>query len=400
MLPYLETRQILLITGLRRVGKTTLMHQLIEHVLTHGTDRYHVLYFSFDEIGQEPEAILKEFEFDILKRDLQGEEVFVFFDEIQKLNDWEAKIKLLYDRQPRMKLVLSGSAQITMWRGSRESLAGRFFDVRVEPLDFAEYLQFKEIDIDKDREKVFEKELRRHFSDYLRCGGFVETLDFNEPMLHKYIRESLLERVIFVDIPQSFAINSPELLFRLLEISASRPGLYLDYKNLAADLRMDQRTMAHYAACLEWALLCQKLYNFSPNLLTSEKKIKRLYLSNTAFTRALEPQVDFSLLVEQHFVNRLHALFFWRDPQKREVDLIYTKNSGTLPIEIKIKNKIDKRDIQGLFKFMDKYKLTKGLLITLDTKAAYEKEGRKITALPYWQYWTLDREIGEAMGSE
>ncbi|MFP3912392.1 MAG: AAA family ATPase, partial [Desulfobacteraceae bacterium] len=108
VLPYLETRQILLITGLRRVGKTTLMHQLIEHVLTHGTDRYHVLYFSFDEIGQEPEAILKEFEFDILKRDLQGEEVFVFFDEIQKLNDWEAKIKLLYDRQPRMKLALSG----------------------------------------------------------------------------------------------------------------------------------------------------------------------------------------------------------------------------------------------------------------------------------------------------
>ncbi|MFO7985019.1 MAG: hypothetical protein R6U38_04085 [Desulfatiglandaceae bacterium] len=93
----------------------------------------------------------------------------------------------------------------------------------------------------------------------------------------------------------------------------------------------------------------------------------------------------------------LHTRFFWRDPQKREVDLIYTKNSGTFLIEIKIRNKIDKRDIQGLFKFMDKYKLTRGLLVTLDTEASYEKEGRKITALPYWRYWTLDRKVREAV---
>ena len=392
-LSYLEIRQILLITGLRRVGKTTLMHQLIDHLLNQGVSPYQILYFSFDELRWDMDALLKEFAFDIYQGDLQDEKVYVFFDEIQKLPNWDTHIKLLYDQYPRMKIIVSGSAQITMWRGSRESLAGRFFDLRVEPLGFDEYLEFKEIDIDGHREKIFEREIRKHFADYLQCGGFVETLDFNELMLRKYIRESLLERVIFVDMPQSFGINAPELLFKLLEINVSLPGLYLNYKNLANDLGADQRTMSNYVLALETVLLCQKLYNFSSNLLTSEKKIKRLYLSNTAFTAALEPRVDFSLLVEQYFVNRLHGRFFWRDPQKREVDLISTENDVVLPLEIKIRKKVDKRDLRGMFQFMERYDLNRGLLITLGKEDVYEKDGKRITAIPYWRHWTLKREI-------
>ncbi len=194
-------------------------------------------------------------------------------------------------------------------------------------------------------------------------------------------------------MPQSFGINAPELLFKLLEINASLPGLYLNYKNLANDLGADQRTMSNYLLALETALLCQKLYNFSSNLLTSEKKIKRLYLSNTAFTAALEPRVDFSLLVEQYFVNRLHGRFFWRDPQKREVDLISTENDVVLPLEIKIRKKVDKRDLRGMFQFMERYDLNRGLLITLGKEDVFEKDGKKITALPYWRHWTLKREI-------
>jgi len=392
-LPYLDTRQILLITGLRRVGKTTLMHQIIENLLTANVDPFHILYFSFDEAKQEPDVLLREFEIDILKKDIQDEKVFVFFDEIQKLKDWEAKIKIVYDQHPRMKIILSGSAQIKMWRGARESLAGRFFDVTVKPLSFDEYLEFKEISIDREREKIFEKELRRHFSDYLRSGGFIETLNFNEVMLRKYIRESLLERVVFIDIPQSFRIDSPELLFKILEIAAARPGLYLDYKNLANDLGVDQRTIASYVTCLESALLCQKLYNFSRNLLTSEKKIKRMYLSNSAFTSALSPGTDFSLMIEQYFVNRLSGRFFWRSPQREEVDLVCQGEPAILPIEIKIREKIEKSYLKALFKFMGKYGQDAGILVTLNTEAMYEKENKKIIAIPYWQHWTLEKEI-------
>jgi len=58
-------------------------------------------------------------------------------------------------------------------------------------------------------------------------------------------------------------------------------------------LKIDQRTLANYVNYLEYALFLQKLYNYSPNLLTTEKKMKRLYVSNAAFTLALNPGVDF-----------------------------------------------------------------------------------------------------------
>jgi len=307
---YLDKRQIILFTGLRRVGKTTLMYQIVDELLRKGANPYHILYFSFDEMRYELEDILKQYEIDILKEDISKKRVFLFLDEIQKLKDWPSKVKLLYDANPKIKIVLTGSAQITMWRGMRESLAGRFFDFMIRPLDFEEYLDFKDVVIDKNREKIFEMDLKRHMAGLLKSGGFIEALDMDEPMLRKYLKESLLERVIFVDIPQTFKLDLPELLMKLLTITASKPGFYLDYKNLSNDLNVDQRTIANYISYLEYALFLQKLYNYSRNLLTSEKKVKRLYPCNTAFTLALNPQADLPSVLEQFFVNSLDAKFF------------------------------------------------------------------------------------------
>ena len=132
------------------------------------------------------------------------------------------------------------------------------------------------------------------------------------------MKESLLERVLFIDIPGAFKLDMPELLYKLLTILSSRPGMYVDYKNIGNDLKIDQRTISLYLSYLEYALFLQKLYNYSPNLLTSEKKIKRFFLSNTAFTLSLNPNVDFSGVMKQYFANMLKTRFFLRPPPKKK----------------------------------------------------------------------------------
>ncbi|MEW6409334.1 MAG: ATP-binding protein [Nitrospirota bacterium] len=391
---YVEKRQIVLFTGLRRVGKTTLMYQIIDELLRKGVNPYNVLYFSFDEMKYDLEAIIKQYETDILHEDISKKKVFIFLDEIQKLEGWPSKVKLLYDANPKLKIFLTGSAQITMWRGTRESLAGRFFDFVIRPLDFEEYLDFKGVRIDRDREKIFEKDLRRHMAGFLKTGGFIEALDMDEHMLRKYFKESLLERVIFVDIPQTFKLDLPELLMKLLTITTSRPGFYLDYKNLSNDLDVDRRTIANYISYLEYALFLQKLYNYSRNLLTSEKKVKKLYPCNTSFTLSLNPQVDLPSVVEQFFVNNLDARFFLKTPQKEEIDIIHTHNKSILPIEIKIKERIGRDDVKTLFKFLEKNNIKKALLITLDTGKKFQKEKLMVEAIPYWRYWSIMQKIG------
>jgi predicted AAA+ superfamily ATPase len=390
---YINKRQIVLFTGLRRVGKTTLMYQIIEALIKKNTDPYHILYFSFDEMRYDIEEIIKQYETDVLKNDISKKKVYIFLDEIQKLDGWPSKVKLLYDSNPKLKIFLTGSAQITMWQGTRESLAGRFFDFMIKPLDFEEYLDFKEVAIDKHREKIFENDLKRHMAVLLKTGGFIEALDMDEPVLRKYLKESLLERVIFVDIPQTFKLDLPELLMKLLTITASRLGFYLDYKNLSNDLNVDQRTIANYISYLEYALFLQKLYNYSRNLLTSEKKVKKLYPYNTAFTLALNPHAELPSVMEQFFINNLDAKFFLKTPQKEEIDIIYTSEKTILPIEIKIRAKVGRGDVKTLFKFLERNKLDRALLVTLDTETKFEKDGLLIEAIPYWKYWSIRERI-------
>lgn len=395
IIKYIDNRQLMLFTGLRRVGKTTLMYQIIDDLLKRGTNPYCILYFSFDEMKFDLEELIKQYEIEVLHEDISTKKVFIFLDEIQKLKDWASKVKLLYDMNPSTKIFLSGSAQITMWKGTRESLAGRFFDFVIKPLDFDEYLEFKGADIDISREKVFEKDIKRHLAAFLKSGGFIEALGMDETMLRKYLKESLLQRVIFIDIPQTFKLDMPELLDKLLTIAASRPGFYLDYRNLSNDLKIDQRTVSSYIAYLEYALFLQKLYNYSRNLMTSEKKVKRLYICNTAFTSALNPQVDLSLILEQFFVNKLEARFFLRTPQKEEIDIIHTQERGVLPVEIKIKEKISKEDSKILFKFLERNNFPRGLLISLDTEATYQQDKRTVDVIPYWKYWSVMKKLKE-----
>jgi len=68
----------------------------------------------------------------------------------------------------------------------------------------------------------------------------------NPEILRRYFRESILERVIYRDIPEQFTIREPALAFQILNILASQPGMLIEYKNLANDLGRDQRTIANY----------------------------------------------------------------------------------------------------------------------------------------------------------
>ncbi len=395
---YMGIRQIILLTGMRRVGKTTLMYQLIDELLRNGINPYNILYFSFDETRKNMEEIISVYETDVLKKELTGQRVFVFFDEIQKLPDWAVEVKLLYDRFPRMKLVLSGSGQIILLKDAGANLAGRYINFTLKPLNFEEYLDFKGIRIDKERENLFERELKLHLHQYMKTGGFVEALNMDEFLLGKYFKESLLERVVFMDIVDTFKIELPQVLMRLLEVFAYFPGLYLKYKNLGDDLKLDQRTISNYVSCLEYALFVQKLYNFSPNFLTSERKTKRVYLSNTAFTFALNPEISSSRIIEQMVVNMLEAKFFFRSPQKEEIDIILKGEDSVFPVEVKIRSRITKDDLKPIFRFMRKRNLQRGLVITRDFEGSFGDEVMKITAIPYWKYWTLKKKLETISG--
>jgi len=91
----LDKRYIDVIIGLRRVGKTVLMYHLIDELINRGVNPREILYFSFDVVRGELDRIIRDYEEKILHDKMRYRRIYIFFDEIHKLDDWENKVKVL-----------------------------------------------------------------------------------------------------------------------------------------------------------------------------------------------------------------------------------------------------------------------------------------------------------------
>ena len=149
MLMQAEKRQITLLTGLRRIGKTTLFYQLIDYLLNK-VEPEKIFYFSFDEEKYSLKDVLETYEKRILKKNFEEcGKLWIFLDEIQKAKDWFSTIKIFYDLYPNLKFFLSGSASLLLSKKAIEYLAGRFFEIQLKPLTFKEFLEMKGLNIKK-----------------------------------------------------------------------------------------------------------------------------------------------------------------------------------------------------------------------------------------------------------
>ena len=275
--PFLRQPQIVTLTGLRRTGKTTILHRLAEDAIAGGQDPKHILYFSFDEFREVPlREVLREYEAATGKT-LRSGRFLVLLDEVQKLEGWADQLKALYDaHKGRVKFVASGSESLFLRKGSKETLAGRLFEFRVDPLSFREYLAFK--GVKHEPVSLHERELVRHFDAFVLTQGFPELVGVTDAsVVRKYLRESIVEKVVFRDLPGLLGIRDLSVLESLVNLLMEDPGQIIQISELAGTLAVSRDTLSNYLAYLEQSFLVRKLYNFSPGRRKVERKLRRYY---------------------------------------------------------------------------------------------------------------------------
>ncbi len=366
--------------------------------MKNGIKRKNILYFSFDEKIASLEELFKNYSELVLGKDILKEKrIYVFLDEIQKLENWQNQLKIFYDLYPNVKFIISGSASLVISKGAKESLAGRIYEFILPLLSFSEYLEFlgEEInpienifDIEVLKEIYLKKErLSPLFFSYLKTGGFIEIAKEEDEMKIKEYSKSILDKVIFSDIPLSFKIKEPQILKSIIELIASNPGLLLDYSKLGQTFNKDQRVISNYIFYLKYALLIKVLYNFSGSKFASERKLKKVYLTSTNFIF----QLNYHRFLESEFLGKIienlvvsfsESGFFWRERQN-EVDLVL---EDKIPVEIKFKDKIDKNDIKGIINFSKKFKSKKGIVLTKNELRKETLNSLEIFYIPCWLY--------------
>ncbi|MCY3411566.1 MAG: ATP-binding protein [Candidatus Heimdallarchaeota archaeon] len=362
----LALNKIITLVGPRRVGKTTMLHQLINKLLQQQVPAEHILYFSLDLYSHSLLDVYNQYT-SMLSLEYRGE-YYLIFDEIQYLDDWASHIKLLYDHLPECHIIISGSSASDLHRG-KESLAGREYELFLPPMSFTEYLQLKGVTT-----KI----------DTILWREYLLYMDHQLPELitsglspREYVVQ-LVHKVINNDFVRLHNIRDTTPITSIFKIICNSPGDVIINSDLGNELGLDARTVQSYLTFLEKSLLIRKVYNYSTSPRKVEARHKRYYPYYTTlhlYTSSLN--LDFGKKVETEVAFQVNAEYFWRQ-KTSEIDFIIGPQLD-MGVEVKMRNTIKNSHIRALLNS----KIAKTKLVITKQDSIISFEGA--TAVPLHQ---------------
>ncbi|MCI0494026.1 ATP-binding protein [candidate division KSB1 bacterium] len=393
----LENPYILLLTGLRRTGKTVLIYHCIEKLLEDGIPPQNILYLSFEDISI---VKLNEILDAHQKLALPKGQIYCFFDEIHYLPDWSNQIKYYYDQKANMKFIVSGSSSHLLLQKTSESLAGRVTILPLYPMTYREYLHLNntslsdEISLSKmPLQDIFDNKLvlmglkeqfQSQFDTYLKFGGIIEHLDKSMSIesWYQFLRQNFLALVLFKDVLLNYEIRDSRTLLKLVQYLASTITSTYSYASISSVLGVKKETIANYIKYLEEAFLVAQATFFSESPAKALRRNSKIYLSDIGLIQSLgyystSQSIEFSKIVENFVFQELHSfvmqktgiefptICYWKN--KHEVDFIIKMNDQTFPVEVKYANKIDSKDLRGIIDFCQAFDINSGVIVTKDT---------------------------------
>ncbi|HPB73738.1 MAG TPA: ATP-binding protein [Chromatiaceae bacterium] len=415
----LETRvrRAVVLIGPRRVGKTVMLKHFIQALLDDGLEGIRMLYLSLDTplySGRSLESLVRLF-MDVHNHTV-NERLWVIFDEVQYLKDWEVHLKSLVDTYPQIRFIASGSAAAALRMKSRESGAGRFTDFVLPPLTFAEYLDFagQETALIRAREDETPSRflaadidaLNREFLNYLNYGGFPEAV--MSPAVRanpsRFLRQDIIDKVLLKDLPSLYGISDTQELNRFFNVLAFNTGNEVGLEALSKHSGIPKQRLGEYLEYLEAAFLIRRVHRVDENAQRLKRaRTFKVYLTNPSVRAALfgflgaedeamgnlaETAVWSQWLHDSHLTHSLHYARWTVGRQDLEVDIVSLDPPTQRPrfaVEIKWSDRPphEVQTLRGIREFAARYPLVRNPLVTTRTYTGQmEVDGVAIDFVP------------------
>ncbi len=352
-------KEVIVLTGLRRVGKSTIMYQLIDS-LSSKTNPLNIVYFTFDYGSAEIVSILNEYQ-KITGIDWKKDKIYLFLDEIQILNNWGAQVKLLYDSLPNITFVVSGSASLQLEKRAMDSLAGRHFLIDVPVLSLVEYYSLRH---DKDivNPRLYESNIGMELDAYIK-KPFPELAKIDDQkIIYEYIRESVVAKIISQDLLQEFGKVDIALLNSLAEMFFSEPGITLNVDSFSKSLAKRKQEVERHIYMLEFSKLIRIVKNYRPSTLSESRKLRRVYPYDISLALPQNPSIEKGKVLETLLLSKLNIKRYWRDGQK-EIDALLMDRKKIIPIEIKASDTLKEEYMKTMEYFVNRFKTENGVLL-------------------------------------
>jgi len=403
ILKYLSEKEALIILGARQVGKTSLMLRIKSKI----EKEFPCFYFDLEK-PQDLERVEPGCEEFLQYLEIKGADKkkknVIFIDEIHYLSRPAKFIKLMVDHySSRIKLVVSGSSSLEIKRKFKESMVGRKFIFHLYPLNFYEFLVFKERDDlaellpenlfqdfpREDKTRFFTEEYKRYFLEFLIFGGYPRIALSKDLELKRKVLEEITTSYILKDVRSLFQIEDIAKFNRLVKLLAINSGNLLNLNSLSSAAGLSRHLTSQYITVLENTYLVEILPPYFTNKKKEVIKAHRVYFADNGLRNYLtgnlsftEERQDIGALLESAVFSGLKKkgrrtkLYFWRTQNKAEVDFILEDMQKLYPFEV---NRAGK-PTRALYAFMNYYKKEKGYVVYPGT---FLEKGN-ICFIPVW----------------
>ena len=342
----LSNKSIIFLTGLRRVGKTSLMKLLITYLISDNIDPNHILYISLDDYVLRDKLLVEILtEYRKIHKLSLSERIYVFFDEITYKEDYQQQLKNLYDKE-NIKIYATSSSS-SLLKDKKAYLTGRAIAYEIKPLDFTEYLLFKNIVVKKREEYL----LDTYFKDYIREGGMPENV-LNPS--REYLM-NLVDDIIQKDITAYYGIRNHQIVRDFFLLLMERSGKQLSINKIGKILNISVDTARRYLTYFEDAYLIHLLPRFGK---TNEKLLsaKKIYACDLGIKYLFIGDRDLGSYFENYIYLKLRNVkeLFYLYESGYEIDFI--TNDGIL-IESKYNSSLNEKQLKlyNDFKAKEKY---------------------------------------------
>jgi predicted AAA+ superfamily ATPase len=388
---FLRDDLIKIITGPRRAGKSVFAILLLKDE--------NFAYLNFDD-----ENLLKATNYDeILKTTLEvyPESKFIFFDEIQNLENWELFVNKLHRRG--YNLILTGSNAKLLSQELATVLTGRYVSVEVFPFSFKEFLDAKNFQIKDEYIEIPEVrgKILNYLEEYVKNGGFPEIIV--KGVDTEIYLETLFDAILFKDIVKRYKVRFPQKIYDLAIYLISNFCAEFSFTKIKNILEFRSTyTVQNYFNYLQEAYLFFALNRFSFKMKEQIKAPKKVYLTDNGFIMAkafqfssntgklMENLIFIDFLKRGYKVNE--SIFYYKTRNGKEVDFILReglKINKLIQVCLNIEDiKVKKREEKSLIEASGELKCDDLVIITWDIKDEVVRNNKKIKLIPLWK-WLL-----------
>ncbi|HLC90934.1 MAG TPA: ATP-binding protein [Candidatus Nanoarchaeia archaeon] len=390
----LQLPHVVVLTGLRRSGKSTLLRQLLQK---HYSDRdFYYLNFEDERLFDFPASEFNQLYEGLIS--LYGKKKTFFLDEIQNVPHFETFVRRFYEEG--FKFIITGSSATLLSKELGTKLTGRHVDIVVRPFSFLEFLELKGVKISKEdkisKEAVYttEKkvEIKKYFDEYLVKGGMPEYLIYNDPELLTRVYDD----TILKDIAVRYKVNNVAVLRQLYSYLLNNVANKFSYNSLRKFITISSvNTFKKFISYLEETYFAKTIPKFDYSFKKQIRNDKKFYLLDNGFIGVLSKKIttDKGWLLENLVftcLNRDNDVFY--HSEERECDFLTVKNKEVIQaIQVcyELNDENRSREIAGLTEAMARFKLKEGLLLTNGQEEKIRVGRKKIVVKPVWK-WLLE----------